>query len=83
MNADRPHAANPARRDFVKLALTTAAGVGVGARRLHGQTGATPPPVAGAPAPQAPAAPQPPLPPLGNGEPPAFSFQAYPGGTGA
>ncbi len=24
-----------------------------------------------------------PLPPLGNGEPPAFAFQAYPGGTGA
>ena len=57
------------RRDFVKLALTTAAGVGVGARLIEGQTGTTPPPVTiGAPPAQVPQAPQPPLPPLGNGE---------------
>ena len=36
-----------------------------------------------APPPQAPPPQPPPLIPLGNGEPPALQFQAYPGGTGA
>lgn len=59
------------RRRFVKAAVAAAAVGG------FGETGAA----------QAPAANQqqapPPLPPLGNGEPPAMQFQAYPGGTGA
>src|SRR5215510_13481521 len=83
MSSDALRPADPARRDFVKLALATAAGVGVAATGvLDAQT----PPVTTAPAtpaPQAPQTPQPPLPPLGNGEPPAITFQAYPGGTGA
>jgi Asp-tRNA(Asn)/Glu-tRNA(Gln) amidotransferase A subunit family amidase len=82
MPATRSRTKDLGRRDFVKLALTTAAGVGVGARVLEGQGSTAPPPTA-ASAPQTPANPQPPLPPLGNGEPPAMIFQAYPGGTGA
>jgi Asp-tRNA(Asn)/Glu-tRNA(Gln) amidotransferase A subunit family amidase len=72
-----------ARRDFVKLALATAtataAGVSTGVLSAQGTTGAATP---AQPPPQA-APPQPALPLLGNGEPPAFSYQAYPGGTGA
>lgn len=75
MNPQRP---GLARRDFVKLALSTAAGVTAGARAAGAQAGAAPTPAA---TPQAPAGP-PPVP-LCNGEPPAMVFQAYPGGTGA
>ena len=62
------------RREFVFLSLITAAAstFGFGARALA-QAGA-----ATAQAPQ-----QPPLPPLGNGEPISWTFQPYPGGTGA
>src|SRR5215218_361974 len=62
------------RREFVFLSLVTAAAstFGFGARAL-----AQPP----TPPPQAPQ--QPPLPPLGNGEPMSWTFQPYPGGTGA
>src|SRR5213075_1184422 len=77
-SSDAALPADPARRDFVKLALATAAGVGVAAGVLEAQT----PPAGTAVAP-APQAAQAPLPPLGNGEPPAMIFQAYPGGTGA
>ena len=59
------------RRQFVFLSLAAAAAstFGVSSARAQGGRGAaqTPPP---------------PLP-LGNGEPPAMQFQAYPGGTGA
>jgi Asp-tRNA(Asn)/Glu-tRNA(Gln) amidotransferase A subunit family amidase len=63
------------RREFVFLSLITAAAstFGFGARALA-QGGAA----ATAQAPQ-----QPPLPPLGNGEPMSWTFQPYPGGTGA
>jgi Asp-tRNA(Asn)/Glu-tRNA(Gln) amidotransferase A subunit family amidase len=67
------------RRDFVKLALTTAAGLGFAPAALDGQGRSGGAPAAGA----APRQPAPALPPLGNGEPPAVIFQAYPGGTGA
>src|SRR5215208_5751960 len=62
------------RREFVFLSLITAAAstFGFGARALAQGT---------PPAPQAPQ--QPPLPPLGNGEPISWTFQPYPGGTGA
>ena len=70
------------RRDFVKLALTGAAGASLGPLVIGGDAAAqTAPPPAAPPAQQATPAPQ--LPPLGNGEPPAVIFQAYPGGTGA
>jgi Asp-tRNA(Asn)/Glu-tRNA(Gln) amidotransferase A subunit family amidase len=59
------------RRHFVKVAIAAAAVGGLS------ETGA-----AQAPTPDQQQAP-PPLPPLGNGEPPAIQFQAYPGGTGA
>ena len=62
------------RREFVFLSLVTAAAstFGFGARAL----------AQGVPA--AGQAPQPtPLPPLGNGEPISWTFQPYPGGTGA
>ena len=63
-----------ARREFVFLSLAAAAAstFGFGARAL-------------AQAPAAPNAPQQaaPLPPLANGEPVAWTFQPYPGGTGA
>jgi Asp-tRNA(Asn)/Glu-tRNA(Gln) amidotransferase A subunit family amidase len=68
-----------ARRDLFKLALTTA-GVGLGVALIDAQGTATAPPAPATPPQQPPA---PPLPPLGNGEPPAMIFQAYPGGTGA
>ncbi|HUQ80046.1 MAG TPA: amidase [Gemmatimonadaceae bacterium] len=62
------------RREFVFLSLVTAAAstFGFGARAFAQGT---------APAPQAPQ-PTPP-PPLGNGEPISWTFQPYPGGTGA
>ena len=62
------------RREFVFLSLVTAAAstFGFGARALAQST---------TPTPQAPQ--QPPLPPLGNGEPMSWTFQPYPGGTGA
>src|SRR5438045_6815798 len=62
------------RREFVFWSLVTAAAstFGFGARALaQAPTGA-------AQAPQAP-----PLPQLGNGEPVSWTFQPYPGGTGA
>jgi Asp-tRNA(Asn)/Glu-tRNA(Gln) amidotransferase A subunit family amidase len=63
------------RRDFMFYSLVTAAATtfGFGSRALA-QT-------ISAPAGQAPQAP--PLPPLGNGEPVSWTFQPYPGGTGA
>src|SRR3954470_22216461 len=62
------------RRRFVFLSLTGAAATtfGFGAKVL-----------AQAPATPLSTAQQPPLPPLGNGEPLAWTFQPYPGGTGA
>jgi len=65
------------RREFVRLVTAAAAfagvaGAGVATAAAQGRAG-------GAGQGQ----PQPPLPPLGNGEPPAMMFQAYPGGTGA
>src|SRR5689334_9288718 len=62
------------RREFVFLSLVTAAAstFGFGARAFA--QGRTP-----AEAPQQPAS----LPPLGNGEAVAWTFQPYPGGTGA
>jgi len=61
------------RRDFVFWSLVTAAAstFGFGSRALAQA------PAAGGQAPQAP------LPPLGNGEPVSWTFQPYPGGTGA
>ncbi|MFH1763263.1 MAG: amidase [Gemmatimonadota bacterium] len=66
------------RRHFLKLAASAAAATGLapgafGAGTLLGQE--RPPTATGQEAP-------PPVP-LGNGEPPAFVFQAYPGGTGS
>jgi hypothetical protein len=62
------------RRDFVFWSLVTAAAstFGFGSRALAQA------PTSAAQAPQAP-----PLPPLGNGEPVSWTFQPYPGGTGA
>jgi Asp-tRNA(Asn)/Glu-tRNA(Gln) amidotransferase A subunit family amidase len=68
------------RRDFVKLALTTAAGAGLAPVVLGGQGAST---TAPAPAAAPPQAPPPVLPALGQGEHPALVFQAYPGGTSA
>lgn len=61
------------RRKFFSAAVAAAAGTGL-AVRVTAQGGR-----GGGQQQQ----PQPPLPPLGNGEPPALQFQAYPGGTGA
>jgi Asp-tRNA(Asn)/Glu-tRNA(Gln) amidotransferase A subunit family amidase len=61
------------RRGFVRLAVATAAASTFGAPRLPAQAR-----VGGRGQAQ-----QAPPPPLGNGEHPAFAFQAYPGGTGA
>ena len=63
------------RRDFFKLAAVAAASSAVGCRprgsqESDGQAGQAPQEEV-------------PLVPLGNGEPPAFQFQAYPGGTGS
>jgi Asp-tRNA(Asn)/Glu-tRNA(Gln) amidotransferase A subunit family amidase len=63
------------RRQFLKLAASAAAVGGVGGGTLAAQERRAP----GAAAQQE----QVPLVPLGNGEPPAMQFQAYPGGTGA
>ena len=63
------------RRQFVFMSLVTAAAstFGFGARALaQAPTGG---------APQTPQ--QPPPPPLGNGDPVSWTFQPYPGGTGA
>src|SRR5215207_7275519 len=62
------------RRDFVFWSLVSAAATtfGFGSRVLaQAPTGAAQPPQT------------PPLPPLGNGEPVSWTFQPYPGGTGA
>ncbi|HUF47495.1 MAG TPA: amidase [Vicinamibacterales bacterium] len=61
------------RRAFFKYAASAAA-VGVFAPDLSAQRGRGGAPQGPPPAPR---------PPLGNGEPPALQFQAYPGGTGA
>ncbi len=65
------------RRQFVFWSVVTAAATtfGLGAKAIA----QTP---AGGAAPQQPQ-PQPPAPPLGNGEPVSWTFQPYPGGTGA
>src|SRR5690606_11265447 len=71
-----------ARRQFIFFGLVAAAAGAFGAgRQASGQTAA-----AGAPstAPTQAAQPAPPARyPLGNGEPMAWTFQPYPGGTGA
>ena len=62
------------RRDFMFFSLVTAAATtfGFGSRALaQGPGGGAPPQAA------------PPPPPLGNGEPISWTFQPYPGGTGA
>jgi len=62
------------RRDFMFYSLVTAAATTFGfGSRVLAQTPA--------PAGQAPQTPPPP--PLGNGEPVSWTFQPYPGGTGA
>lgn len=61
------------RRHFVFLSLVAAAASTIGVDVAHAQ------PVGRASVPQVAT----PLTPLGNGEPPAIVFQAYPGGTGA
>ena len=70
------------RRRFLATAAATAAAGGLGPATLTGADprihAATPPAV-----PQTPPQEAPPPIPLGNGEPPALQFQAYPGGTGA
>jgi Asp-tRNA(Asn)/Glu-tRNA(Gln) amidotransferase A subunit family amidase len=68
----RAHDVSLDRREFM-LASLAAAVSAVGARVVHAQT----PGNAGAAQQQTPPVP------LGNGEPPALTFQAYPGGTGA
>ena len=63
------------RRDFFKLAAVAAASSAVGCSPRGSQERDDP---------NSQTAPEDaPLRPLGNGEPPAFQFQAYPGGTGA
>ena len=62
------------RREFVFLSLVAAAASTFGVPAARAQAGATAPP---------PQQPTPPAIELGNGEPPAMVFQAYPGGTGA
>jgi Asp-tRNA(Asn)/Glu-tRNA(Gln) amidotransferase A subunit family amidase len=63
------------RRDFLRIAVAAAAAGGLTATAASsGAVGA---------AAQQPQAPQQPLAPLGNGEPPALQFMAYPGGTGS
>jgi Asp-tRNA(Asn)/Glu-tRNA(Gln) amidotransferase A subunit family amidase len=64
------------RRSFIKVAATTAAVSALDVRSLGGASVASP----GLPRQQAQ---ERELIPLGNGEPPAMQFQAYPGGTGA
>ena len=73
------------RRRFLATAAAAAAAGAWGPGALDGVAAS---PRSPAPAPQAPQPPpqRPPPPPpvpLGNGEPPALHFQAYPGGTGA
>ncbi len=76
------------RRRFLATAAAAAAAGGLGPAAL---TGAEPrgsratvlPAAVPAPVPQTPPQEAPPPIPLGNGEPPALHFQAYPGGTGA
>ena len=63
------------RRDFFKLAAVAAASSAVGCSPRGSQERDEP---SSQTSPEAA-----PLRPLGNGEPPAFQFQAYPGGTGA
>ncbi len=66
------------RRDFLKVAATGAAASALDPRTLSGLSGdpAAMPAAVRQPAQEAAI-------PLGNGEPPALQFQAYPGGTGA
>src|SRR5688500_7565119 len=71
-STDEPAVMGIDRRNFVKLAVAAAATSGLTlkavAQEARGGRGGTPAP--------------PPIP-LGQGEPPAWTFQAYPGGTGA
>ncbi len=77
--AETPLAGAIERRRF----LAAAAAAATTATLRPNSLGADAPPAGPAsPLPQAPQQPQPPAP-LGNGEPPALQFQAYPGGTGA
>lgn len=87
-----PSAGSPLdRRHFLTVSAGAAATVGLmpgalGAAAAAGLvpgTGGSGPLVAQAPAGVAGPQEAPLLPPLGNGEPPAFAFQAYPGGTGS
>src|SRR5205823_1104448 len=73
--ADDAHAAEIDRRSFVFYSIVTAAATTFG----FGASALAQVPTA-APAQQPPPAP---LPPLGNGEPVSWTFQPYPGGTGA
>jgi Asp-tRNA(Asn)/Glu-tRNA(Gln) amidotransferase A subunit family amidase len=69
-STEEPVASGMDRRNFVKLAIAAAAtsGLSLKAAAQQARGGQTPAP--------------PPIP-LGQGEPPAWAFQAYPGGTGA
>lgn len=78
------------RRRFLKTTATAAAASALGRPSAAMDptlpaSGAEPSAPGGAPVPPVATAPQdvPPPVPLGNAEPPAFQFQAYPGGTGA
>jgi len=72
---DAPSEDSVGRRDFLRIAVAAAAAGGLTATgAAHGGAGA---------AAQQPQVPQQPLAPLGNGEPPALQFMAYPGGTGS
>ena len=62
------------RREFVFMSLVAAAASTFGVHAARAQSGTTAPPQQ---------QPTPPAIELGNGEPPAMVFQAYPGGTGA
>jgi Asp-tRNA(Asn)/Glu-tRNA(Gln) amidotransferase A subunit family amidase len=61
------------RRNFVRIAVAAAAASGLSGSAVEAQARGGPPGQEQ----------QAPLAPLGNGEPPALVFQAYPGGTGA
>src|SRR5688572_30613324 len=74
--ADEAGLAGVDRRQFVFLSLATAAATTFG----FGATAMAQAPTGGAGAPQQT---PPALPPLGNGEPISWTFQPYPGGTGA
>ncbi len=77
MTTDDRTSRTTGRREFFKWAAGAAAALGWGRALVDAQGRA------GGAAAGTPQTPPPPPVPLGNGEHPAFAFQAYPGGTGA